>query len=617
MSWLSKITFCLVWLLASSLGTRSAGFLIDVEAMAGTAGHPVSIVEANIFVQKNRIVMNLKCFADDLELIQGLEPLADGSYDKDEMAVASREHAKFLAERIDILDANGEKLKAKIIESLAPELPEGGIKQGDLMSLFCSFRFEYSYDSPPEFITINQRMMGEGYLQPSELQIVIKQAGSDTPYTHMMKPEMPETFRFDWNNPILNEDASPDEWESWFEEQRKATLGITSYSSVYSFLYITNHEVRHEILIPLASLATMIDFQRADPSFLEIPEQDAAKQQIIDFFSIGSEIEIDSVPVKPVFDRIDFYGLDLRDFAVQAERRRISMASGRIGVIMSYSAKSPPTEVKVNWTLFNDAVQTVDSAIIAYDQVSQTQFSRFLEDNTYIWSSPERPPLPQINEVDAVLKLQTKPTLLPLASLILGSLGVLAVIVAASRRSAIYGLLAVGLGVGAFFAREQILTPIGSTSSQIQIAEADAKSVFGRLHENVFRAFDYHQEADVYDALENSVNGKLLRDLYLQIHERLVMQDQGGAAARIDEVQLLDGSLIPVEGPKEFPGFAYRATWNLLGTVEHWGHLHQRTNQYEAQFYVSLIDGAWKITEMEALDEKQIAVNTSPRKFGG
>ena len=122
-----------------------------------------------------------------------------------------------------------------------------------------------------------------------------------------MKPDQPETFRFDWDKPLPDSESSDTEWESWFEQQREKTLGIASYSSVYSFIYITNYEVRHEVLIPLASLNTFFDIERAESGFLDIPEQDVAAERIKTLFSIGNPVEIDNVKVDPVFDRIDFY----------------------------------------------------------------------------------------------------------------------------------------------------------------------------------------------------------------------------------------------------------------------------------------------------------------------
>jgi hypothetical protein len=54
------------------------------------------------------------------------------------------------------------------------------------------------------------------------------------------------------------------------------------------------------------------------------------------------------------------------------------------------------------------------------------------------------------------------------------------------------------------------------------------------------------------------------------------------------------------------PGFAARGTWNVSGSVGHWGHVHQRTNRYEARFVVRPVDGTWRITELELLQEERV-----------
>ena len=258
--------------------------------------------------------MRLSCFAEDLELLQGVEALQDGFYENEELVDATKDHAEYLGEKIVLRNADGELMVPKLVEIIDIEIPDERIKAGSLMNYKMGFVFEYRYEKPPEFITIEQKMVADGALLPSEFKILMKQAGSDSPYMHMMKPEQPETFQFDWEKPILSQNASEKEWEEWFTEQREKNLGITSYSSVYSFIYITRHEVRHEVLIPLATLATFIDFERADPSFLDVEEQAAAGEKVKKFFSIGNPVRIDGVEVAPVFDRIDFYGLDLRDF---------------------------------------------------------------------------------------------------------------------------------------------------------------------------------------------------------------------------------------------------------------------------------------------------------------
>lgn len=597
---------------------------VAVTVATGSAEHPVSVVEADIYVNRFQTTMKLKCFAEDLELLQGVEALEDGFYDSEELLDATQDHAEYLAEKLTIRNAAGELIPAKVTEVVDIEIPEEGIRAGTLMKYQMGFELEFEYDEPPEFITIEQKMIADGALLPSELKILLKQAGSDTPYLHMMKPEQPETFRFDWDKPILSKEASEKEWEEWFEEQRTKTLGITSYSSVYSFIYITDYEVRHEVLIPLATLSTLMEFERVDESFLDIAEQESAAEKIKAFFSVGNPVVIDSIEVQPVFDRIDFYGLDLRDFAVQAEKRKISMANGRVGVIMSYNTKSPPTSVEVSWDKFNDVIKSVDSVVFAYDKIEKTQFSMFLENNTFRWEEPDREPLPPITGVGSTIDLesfQPKTWSVPVVSL-----GLLA-----ASLITLFAVFTFGLGLrpaifmAAIFAAAAVATlpfyriEVDDPFAEVpvfQIADEKATKVFEQLHSNMFRAFDYRHEADVYDALANSVDGNLLRNLYLQINKSLKVQEQGGAIARIEEVNLLEGTPESANGlPLTEPGFGFRCKWNLVGTIEHWGHIHQRTNQYDAQFLVQLKGDAWKITSMQVLDEEQGQVKTSLRKF--
>jgi hypothetical protein len=121
--------------------------------------------------------------------------------------------------------------------------------------------------------------------------------------------------------------------------------------------------------------------------------------------------------------------------------------------------------------------------------------------------------------------------------------------------------------------------------------EAVAEALLG----NVYRAFDYHSESDIYDALARSAQGDLLADLYLKIKQGLIMREQGGAVAQVKQVKVIKAEAI-AGGPQD--GFSARVTWQVEGTVEHWGHLHTRVNEYSADFEIAPVNGAWKIKAM-------------------
>ena len=630
-------------LILAGLPTAAFGFEHPVKIDNLTAEHPVSVVEADIYVNRFRTTMRLKCFAEDLELLQAVEPLDSGFYDLEELNEATDDHADYLAEKITVRDKDGNLLKPRLTETRYIQIPEGEqIKAGSLMEYTIGFVLEFVHDEPQEFITIQQNMVAEGALLPSEFKVLLKQAGSDVPYTKMMKPMQPETFRFDWDNPALRKDDSDEDWEEWVKEQREKNLGIQSYSSIYSFIYITDFEVRHEVLVPLATLTTMIDIERDDVNFLEIEEQDEAAERIKEFFSIGNPVEIDGIEVQPVFDRVDFYGLDLTDFAIRAEKRKVSMASGRVGLIMSYSTKGSPTDVKVTWDKFNDVVRNVDGVVIDGDEVKQTRFSMFLPNNTYHWEAPDGRSLAPITRVGSTLNLDRyrQPTLdLPIASFVLlGGTLLLGLIGLFGSAGKLTGLGSSLLGGGLLVAA-LICTPYwpltiddsGRSPDSFELSDDEARGIFTQLHKNLFRAFDYHGEEQVYDALANSVEGDLLEKLYLDIRQSLKVESQGGAIAKIEEVTFLDGeqvSLDELAPNKDEPNqsivtvvegqpiqFGYRCQWELDGTIEHWGHIHRRETKYEAEFKISLVDDAWKITDLDVINEDQGVVKVSTRKF--
>jgi hypothetical protein len=615
----------------SALGA-TAGRAVGHHVVSVPNKHPLSIVSGDVYVNRFRATMRLICSAEELELLQGLEASEDGVYDPEEIKDATKDHADYLAEKITVRDVNGELLKPRIREIIDIKIPESGIVAGQLMLHEMVIVLEFDYEEPPEFITLQQDMIAEGQLLPSEFHVLMKQAGSDTPYEKMLKPQQPETFQFDWDRPALNKDDSPEAWKDWFDQRREKMLGIESYGSIYSFIYVTDREVRHEVLVPLATLATLIDIERADESFLEIAEQEAAAKKIAAYFGAVNPVTIDGISVKPVFDRIDFYGLDLRDFAVQAEKRKVSMASGRVGVIMAYGVKKRPTEVTVQWNLFNDLIRQIDSVAIAYDSVQKVVFSKFRdtdkpieERNVYRWQAPDRQPLPAITGLEGQYKLTDyeNPTItVPWVTVAAISVAVLLAIVGwVSSASKLIYLAALVVMVGGLFGyslgQVEHQVPFAS-ARKFQISEADATDVFARLHANMFRSFDYRDEADVYDALEKSVSGELLRELYLQINESLRIQEQGGAVAVIDKVNFQEGQLHVIGGdskPASPVHFVYRSKWSLSGTIEHWGHIHQRENSYQATFTVELVDGAWKLTRMSDQDFEPGVVKTNVRTF--
>jgi hypothetical protein len=136
----------------------------------------------------------------------------------------------------------------------------------------------------------------------------------------------------------------------------------------------------------------------------------------------------------------------------------------------------------------------------------------------------------------------------------------------------------------------------------VGLSQDYARDVVGNLLHNVYRAFDFRAEADVYDVLTQSVSGDLLTDIYLETRRGLVLENQGGARAKVKEIELVD--LDARDG--EDGGMLASVTWEVGGSVGHWGHLHERRNRYQAELDVRPVDGQWKLVSMEVLEEERL-----------
>ena len=44
----------------------------------------------------------------------------------------------------------------------------------------------------------------------------------------------------------------------------------------------------------------------------------------------------------------------------------------------------------------------------------------------------------------------------------------------------------------------------------------------------------------------------------------------------------------------------------VTGSVGHWGHVHNRVNQYQAELDIIAVDKRWKIDGMEVLQEERL-----------
>jgi hypothetical protein len=275
-----------------------------------------------------------------------------------------------------------------------------------------------------------------------------------------------------------------------------------------------------------------------------------------------------------------------------------------LGVVYSFPIEESPTNVFMEWELFDDQITRVPALVT--DQPGGNPI--FLDPANPIleWyrgvSSAPRPALVALTATVGSERI-TLPwlSILWVVCLLLPGLWMLRRRKVSAR---LVGLLAVGGLCVAW-----LLWPAGRWSllnlggRSIPASSRLAQDLPLLLLQNVYRSFDYRAEEQIYAVLEKSVAGDLLTRIYLETLRFLRLENQGGVRAKVSQVQLVSSALLPQRVPD---GFVVQCRWRVDGSVGHWGHVHQRRNQYDANLTVQAVDGKWKITGLELLDQRRL-----------
>jgi hypothetical protein len=388
---------------------------------------------------------------------------------------------------------------------------------------------------------------------------------------------------------------------------------------------ITDEEVALEVLlsndyakrlVPLESYAPEYSTEEARYHFPDSAQEVRMRRAYEEFLGGLDTVEIDRLPVKPILERVEFVPAADALGVIQPEE-----FAPDVGLRLTYPCKGRPKLVSIVWELFGvDPVRAAaglpsDMPLLAeLEAYAERRLVVFTaEEPEVIWHAPAGSVAERVQPVvTAVTPLRIP---IPLVSLgvvlvwVLGLLGLRAVSVRRAVRRSVWWCSVVPLALAVYFHNVAVVSVASPWGERVQLpGEQEATEIFVTLHRNVYRAFDYKTESDVYDILAQSVAGDLLDQVYNEVYQSLIMRDQGGAVARVHSVDVLDTEVLSAGRLPDSGALAFRlrARWQVYGVVAHWGHFHSRTNEYEALYTVAQLDDAWKIVGVEVLEQRRV-----------
>ena len=448
----------------------------------------------------------------------------------------------------------------------------------------------YNLSTPTETLTL--RPPGRIGSSESAAEIGFIVYHETIPVIDFQHLKRPETLRLDWSDP-------------WYSAFVNTDLKRHHDAPLMTFLYVEPYEIRFEILIRLKELASWMQLEVPGRAPIEADMQARLLEQIERFMVQQSRVRIDGIASRPLLDRVEFVRVTPQGIQSIDASGRLTTPTALVGVILAYITTGPPQEVSVDWTYFNERITSIPATVI--DPVSRLPYEVTQDQPTLRWVNLLEEYNYQVATVDAIaaqaanrLELSIPGVLLCLVAAMIAGFGSRVRLIGISRIAAVALLFALAVGVWAY-GRVAVRNPF---EPPYQFPENEAILVLQGLLQNTYRAFDFRSENDVYDKLAVSASGGLITEIYLQNRRRLVMEEQGGARAKVHDVQLLDA--VQVGPPTWRQEFTFQCLWRITGTVNHWGHSHQRRNQYEALIAIQPIEETWKITALDVTEERRL-----------
>lgn len=369
---------------------------------------------------------------------------------------------------------------------------------------------------------------------------------------------------------------------------------------------IEDGEVRLAIITNLAFLDETTAFYREADSTLDEVEASGAMEALFDLFKAENGVTIDGTLVQPLAPRLERdFEFDPGDPALIPHFVRYgARAVAKTRITMRYPCKSAPKRVAMHWGVYPPNAQIEGNPPIeVICRVAAVGVERIVQmtadEPEFTWHREREEGRARFAEVPPMEEPDEKPfPWLPAAGGAAALLGLL--FGPRSMRRPFFGPLMIVLAAytGVVLSGRAVALP----------TDAQAVAIFEPLHENIYRAFDYTADSDVYDALSQSVDGDLLSTLYDEVYRSLVLQEAGGAVSRVAEVRHDDVAVesIGVVGEQKRPGFTLNVKWQVDGIVFHWGHAHSRTNEYRARYTVHAAEEGWRIMASEPLEQRRV-----------
>jgi hypothetical protein len=420
-------------------------------------------------------------------------------------------------------------------------------------------------------------------------------------------------------------------------------------------IQVESDRVRLDVLMNVLFADQVVNVLRAKRDDVSDDEAPAMEAALSEFFGAGRPsgiqttlvdratiITIDGIQTAPTITKLTTVRPDAETRPGFIQNPVLLIP--RVHVIADYPCKSPPKSVSIAWgafprdfvTMERDIVDVapptdIEAVIIGRGDLSLVTFRKTepeitwhapIEGSSRFAAVPAPPNAGPGQHRSSATETAWARLLVPMV-IVVGGLSALAgsaLALPRARRRSVSTISGAAVFAGLAWIFAITISPGGLLSPRSAEPpvppDEQALAIFAPLHANIYRAFDYTRETEIYDALAQSVDGPMLEAIYNDVYRGLIMQEEGGALARVKSVIPIATDIVGAAPPEaggdrapsnpDSPGFVVRARWRVLGVVYHWGHSHSRTNEYAAEYTIRARAGGYRIVAALPLEQRRI-----------
>jgi len=559
---------------------------------------------AQLFIDSQGVRVELEIAPADMEVFQNLLPdslyaaLGQGTTPLAERSQRFFRDGLLLRDQSDsLLEGSIEhmEIRRRIVRDEVTGEPLSEQPLDTELVLYVVLKF--TFGDRPTSLTIQPPLLTDSSLSAANIGFVCYHNGLPVNDFRYLPGEV--SLDLDWSDP-------------WYSRFQHPNLRRQFDAPMSVFLYVEPYEVRKEIIVRPKDLEAWVDLGVGEGEVIPVDRQAELKERVAEFLSTKNPLTIDGRTVEGQLDRIHFIHRTLRRTGIVEPPVELDAASATLGVIFVYPVSELPEEVSMTWELFSPQIQEIPA--VASDEAGGLPSRITPENAVFTWrnylTNPTTPGMVTIEQPQRAREFSV-----PIVSAICSGLLVLSLAIlarqwttknAVSRRAVCASLAALLCGVLSLPLAQVVIADPFTDSPRIM--EEDATDLITGLLYNIYRAFDHHDESLIYDRLSQSIAGDLLAEVYLNTRKSMEVKNQGGLRVSVKEVTV---SELESVGLTDGPAYSYRCRWRVAGSIGHWGHVHRRVNEHLALVTLAPLDGRWKITALEMLDERPL-LTTAP-----